>query len=223
MVTCLDMNVKNDSAAQHTCPGETLNIPYEKIKGDIEGDAVFKVPGFPDQIITLDNDIEEGTIELPISNIKTPGIYVGELVVNDKHCKLTKTYPVNFAIYYPETIIKYKFNNTVAVYKKGYGGNIGYDFTDYQWFLNGDSIGTNSSILYLGEGNKFHENDEVYVVLKDKSGHWLPSCPIIFEAEPEEYGNSSSSDAQASKRLENRQIIIRLDDRSYNIYGQRVR
>ena len=223
VVTCLDMNVKNDSAAQHTCPGETLNIPYEKIKGDIEGDAVFKVPGFPDQIITLDNDIEEGTIELPISNIKTPGIYVGELVVNDKHCKLTKTYPVNFAIYYPETIIKYKFNNTVAVYKKGYGGNIGYDFTDYQWFLNGDSIGTNSSILYLGEGNKFHENDEVYVVLKDKSGHWLPSCPIIFEAEPEEYGNSSSSDAQASKRLENRQIIIRLDDRSYNIYGQRVR
>ena len=223
VVTCLDMNVKNDSAAQHTCPGETLNIPYEKIKGDIEGDAVFKVPGFPDQIITLDNDIEEGTIELPISNIKTPGIYVGELVVNDKHCKLTKTYPVDFAIYYPETIIKYKFHNTVAVYKKGYGGNIGYDFTDYQWFLNGDSIGTNSSILYLGEGNKFHENDEVYVVLKDKSGHWLPSCPIIFEAEPEEYGNSSSSDAQASKRLENRQIIIRLDDRSYNIYGQRVR
>ena len=226
VITCLKMDVTNDSAAQHICPGETLNIPYEKIKGDIEGDAIFKVPGYPDQTITLDNSISNGTIELPISNIKSPGIYVGELLVPDKYCDNPKNKPftINFAIYYPETIIKYKFNNTVAVYKKGFGGNTGYDFTDYQWFLNGDSIGTNASILYLGEGNKFHENDEIYVMLKDKSGRWLPSCPIIIEAEPEDYGGKSTdTQAPASKRIENRQIVIRIDNRSYNIYGQRVR
>ena len=229
VITCLAMDVTNDAAAQHVCPGSTIDITYKKIKGNIDGDAIFRVPGYPDQAIILDDNITDGSFTLPVSDITKPGFYTGKLLVNDKYCYDDKDpqkhkvleFPIDFTVYYPEDIFKFKFNNVLAVYKPGQGGNEGYEFTAYQWFRNGMPIeGATSSILYLGQGVTFESGDVVYVVLTDKDGMVLPSCAQIIEETKDFYPEPQN--APAYKQLIDRKIVIKKGEFIYNIYGQRV-
>ncbi len=223
VITCLNLEVLNAPAMQTVCPGETFNISYTKHKGNIDGDATFRVPGYPDQTIILDDNVSNGSFTVPVGNITKPGYYSGELLVNDLYCpdRNPLKYTIDFTVYYPEDIFKYKYNNVLAVYKPGQGGNEGYEFTAYQWFRNGAPIeGATSSILYLGQGVTFESGDIVYVMLTDKDGMVLPSCSQVIE-DVKDF-NPEPQNAPAYKELINRSIVIQKGEHSYNIYGQRI-
>lgn len=242
ILSCVDLTFLG-SEERHICPGEDLRVDYDFAKGslkDIDDDghnAVLKVAGHKDQFFTIPNEntkrpvLYYPTMTLPTSEIKKPGHYFAQIEVEDEHCKQTKTIPIDFYVDYPKNIMKYKFNNVIAVYKPEHGGNDGYEFTNYEWHLvrnSQDTIlaaGPNMDVLYLGEGISFEKGDLVYVILTDKGGVIGPlrSCKLEIVNVPNYDTTSNQNPAPATKRMVNRQIIIEKGDQSYNIYGQRVR
>lgn len=221
VITCLDLKFHNDSAAQHICPTNSLTINYEKIKGDIKS-VRFVVPGYVDDTIVMSNaNTRTGSVMLPTEAITKPGIYKGQIIVEDLFCE-TKTHTIDIAVYYPEDIVKYKFNNVLAVYNSGYGGNDGYSFKAYQWYRNYQPIeGATSSVLYLGDGVTFEIGDQVYVELTNLSGLTLPSCPLTIYSVPDYEVHTDN--APARKTLQNNRFVIIKGDDTYDIYGQKVR
>ena len=221
VITCLDLKFHNDSAAQHICPTNSLTIDYEKIKGDIKS-VRFVVPGYVDDTIVMSNaNTRTGSVMLPTEAITKPGIYKGQIIVEDLFCE-TKTHTIDIAVYYPEDIVKYKFNNVLAVYNSGYGGNDGYSFKAYQWYRNYQPIeGATSSVLYLGDGVTFEIGDQVYVELTNLSGMTLPSCPLTIYSVPDYEVHTDN--APARKTLQNNRFVIIKGDDTYDIYGQKVK
>ena len=221
VITCLDLKFHNDSAAQHICPTNSLTINYEKIKGDIKS-VRFVVPGYVDDTIVMSNaNTRTGSVMLPTEAITKPGIYKGQIIVEDLFCE-TKTHTIDIAVYYPEDIVKYKFNNVLAVYNSGYGGNDGYSFKAYQWYRNYQPIeGATSSVLYLGDGVTFEIGDQVYVELTNLSGMTLPSCPLTIYSVPDYEVHTDN--APARKTLQNNRFVIIKGDDVYDIYGQKVK
>ncbi len=235
VLTCLELSFPNDGSRPAVCPGEELPTAYSLTKGSIRdidaagNNAILRVPGMPDEVFTIPNRIEpNGTLTIPTENITKPGNYTGVIVVEDEYCNMTVTLPVNFTVNYPQDIFKYKFNNVMAVYKPGYGGNAGYEFTNYEWHLNRNgqdtilAAGPEVSVLYLGEGTTFETGDQVHVVLTNKSGETLPSCAYTVREVPNYSNEANQAPAKATKKLVNRQIVIQKGDKSYNIYGQVV-
>lgn len=221
VITCLDLKFHNDSAAQHICPTNSLTINYEKIKGDIKS-VRFVVPGYVDDTIVMSNaNTRTGSVMLPTEAITKPGIYKGQIIVEDLFCE-TKTHTIDIAVYYPEDIVKYKFNNVLAVYNSGYGGNDGYSFKAYQWYRNYQPIeGATDNVLYLGDGVTFEIGDQVYVELTNLSGLTLPSCPLTIYNVPDYEVHTDN--APARKTLQNNRFVIIKGDDVYDIYGQKVK
>ena len=218
VITCLKIDVPNNPAAQSICPGENLEIPYTKAKGHISN-ATFSVPGLIDKAdVTFDDNANNGTFILPTSSIEKAGIYKGTLYIEDHDCDSVITVPIDFTVKYPSDIFKFKFNNVLAVYQ-----NTGYEFTAYQWVVNDEPVlDANSSIYYLGQGNTFNEGDVVYVLLTDKDGLVLPSCPQTL-TDIQDYNPEPEEPAQAHKKIVNRRFVIQRGEDIYDIYGQKVK
>lgn len=223
VITCLDINVVNDSVAQHICPLEDMTIGYTKTKGDILS-ARFVVPGVLDEEVTISNaNTLMGSVELPSASIRQPGLYKGQLIIEDMYTDCgPKVFPIDLAVYYPSDIFRYKFNNVLAVYNSGYGGNTGYDFKAYQWYLNYQPIeGANEPVLYLGDGITFTIGDVVYVELTNLSGVTIPSCPQTIYTVPD-YTVPDYDNAPARKVIKSQRMYILRDGQVFDIYGQRV-
>lgn len=220
VITCLDITVTNNPAAQHICPGEKLEIPYYREKGYIKS-ARFIVPELVDGEAEFDDDvIQNGTFILPTASINKAGIYQGKLLIEDRYCDSIEV-DIDFTVNYPSDIFRLKFNNVLAVYNSGFGGNTGYEFTGYQWYRNNQPIeGATESVLYLGQNVTFEYGDTVYVVLTDKDGMTLPSCEQILKDIPD--FNPQEEAAPARKMIINRKFVIRKGDDMYDIYGQRI-
>ena len=218
VIQCLDMSFSSDALS--LCPGENVLVAYTKSKGDIKDEqGRFVVPGLIDTIISIPNyNTQIGELTLPTKDLKTPGYYTGTLTVEDKNCD-TKQYQINLIVNYPSDIFQFKFNNVLAVYQ-----NKGYQFTTYQWYVNGMPVdGATSSILYLGQNVTFKEGDIVFVMLTDKNGMTLPSCPQILSDIDPDMDNDALNQVPARKMLINSQFVIRKGDTDYDIYGQKVR
>lgn len=220
VIQCLEMNVINNPAEQHICPGEALTVTYSKTKGDIDGPAHFVIAGVADETVYIDNTtVAAAELALPTYLINKPGIYHAELIVNDMYCE-TQTFPIDFTVYYPSDIFKLKFNNVMAVYNKEYNG--GYNFVHYEWHLVRDGqdniIGEDQSVYH--QDAPFEQNDVVYVVLTDDKGFTLQSCTQEWEYIPD--FNNTPSNAPAQKVIRNSRMYIRIDGRIYDMYGQRI-
>ena len=222
VITCLKMTVTNDPNKQHICPNGTLQIEYTKTKGDIKG-AKFVIPNVIEEEVMIDNaNTQMGTISLPTESISKPGIYKGQLIVEDEYCAAQK-FDIDLTVYYPSDIFLYKFHNVMAVYKKGYGGNVGYDFKGYQWYLNYQAIeGATESVLYLGDSITFEIGDVVYVALTDMNDITIPSCAQTIYSVPD-YTAPEQEKAPARKMLIDNKFVIRKGDSTYDIYGQKVK
>ncbi len=250
IVKCLDLQIVNDSAAQHACAGDVYNLPFsydrdgepgrawmEKIENpsseyELEtSDTYHPINRYP---VTLDVTTDEGgrksgTIALPIRDWK-PGLYTVRIVVEDALCTQPGETPLyspilNLAIYYPSNIFAFKFNNVLAVYQKGYGGNKGYEFTAYQWYRNGEKIDalqnpTAKTSIYHTE-EKFTSGDEYFVLLTDNKYVTLPSCPFTIPDQLDDYNPKKDAPA-ATKALKNNRMCIVIDDCVYDIFGQRI-
>lgn len=222
VITSLDMSVvQND---YHICPGEELELAYKKTKGDIQNPVLFIVPGVLDaQEVNFNNDNTlDGTPQtqaLPTTTL-SPGKYHGELRIVDKNAQDTLDRWFDFTVNYPDSVFKYKYNNVLAVYKPGRGGNDGWTFIAYQWYRNGDAIpGATQSVYHVD--STFVEGDVYYVELTDDKGVTIPSCEQTIDEVPV-FDASSPAAAPARKILVNRRMVIYKDDKMYDIYGQRV-
>lgn len=218
VVSCLEMSLlyPNEMGDYQACLGDNMDVMYTKSKGTIQS-ARFKVEGVLDEALTISNDnVANSTITLPTSKIKKPGRYHGVIAIDDQYCD-PLSLPLDFDINYPSSIFKYKFTNVLAVYNKEHNG--GYEFTGYQWYLNGRAIeGATQAVYY--HGKPFSVGDEVYVELTDVNGLTLPSCPQTIEEVPDY--SPQPAEAQAQKMMLNNRIVIRQGGRTFDIYGQRV-
>ena len=143
------------------------------------------------------------------------------MAVADEYCD-SLFLPLDFDIYYPENIFKLKFNDVMAVYQKGHGGNTGYEFTAYQWYVNGSAVeGATESVYY--HGKSFSVGDEVWVELTTPDGMTLRSCPKTIKEEDLRDYTAKPTQATARKMILNDRIVIQKGERTFDIYGQRVR
>jgi hypothetical protein len=219
IITCLDIAVQQ--SPQHTCLGEDLPIGYTKTKGDIDGKAVFTIAELPSfrEEITIPQANISGTIDLPIADLQIPGYYTGHLYIPDANCAdQSPEFTFQIAVYYPTNIFVQKFDNVLAVYAAGNGGNKGYTFTGYQWYRNGAAIPEATNPVYSSE-TPFEPGDIYYVALTNAQNVTLPSCEMEIK------GSASSSPSQApaaEKKLVNQRIRIVIENRVYDMYGQRV-
>lgn len=221
VITCLDITVNNTPAGQYACPGDNFTVTYTKTKGDIEGMSILKIPGYADQEIDIPNrNITDASLTIPVESITKPGIYKAQLLIKDENCGDTKSFDIDFKIFYPEDIFAYKFNNVLAVYKKGYGGNTSYEFVAYQWYRNGELIPGATESIYHTDA-PFNEGDTYYVELTDQNGMKLPSCSQRIETVPDY--NPQPNAMPAQKQLINNRIYILREGRTYDTYGQRVK
>ena len=221
VITCLDITVNNNPAGQYACPGDNFTVTYTKTKGDIEGMSILKIPGYADQEIDIPNrNVTDASLTIPVESITKPGIYKAQLLIKDENCGDTKSFDIDFRIFYPEDIFAYKFNNVLAVYKKGYGGNTSYEFVAYQWYRNGELIPGATESIYHTDA-PFNEGDTYYVELTDQNGMKLPSCSQRIETVPDY--NPQPNAMPAQKQLINNRIYILREGRTYDTYGQRVK
>ena len=215
VITCLDLSITNDSANQHICPGESFSLPYTKTKGDI-GEVRF-VCGNVNEVVDMSNDnTQSGIVYLPTEQLTQPGIYKAKLLIEDQYCD-NKEVNLDLAVYYPSDIFKYKYNNVLAVYKNGFGGNTGYDFVAYQWYRNGEPIDGAIESIYHTEA-PYTAGDEYYVVLTDTKGVTLPSCPQTIEEVPD-----FTPQQAPQKMLINQRMYIKFGQQMYDIFGQKVK
>ena len=216
IITCLDIDIQQTQL--HTCLGENLLVNYTKYKGDIDGKAVLTIAELPSyrKEIDLPQANISGTIDLPIADLKDPGYYTGIITIHDVNCSdQTLEFTIPIVVYYPADIFVQKFNNVLAVYAPGNGGNKGYTFTGYQWYRNGEAIQDATGAVYHSENPL---EGIYYVVLTNSQNVTLPSC------EQEVYGKSymPSQAPAAQKKIVNQRICIVIDNRAYDVYGQRV-
>lgn len=209
--SCLEVYVNPVSA--QVCKGEGITITYQVMKGEL-GDVYFVLNGQKTRLSSENNQLN-----LPISNLK-PGNYDATLQFSDTYCNQIVEVPIKFTILYPKDIIKYKFNNVLSVYLPGYGGNAGYEFTAYQWYKNGEPIEGATSATYYQE-EPFTAGDRFYVLLTDKNGVTLPSCEKVIDNVPV-YGTSEPQ-LLPSKVIRDKHLYIRIDNRLYDFFGQRVK
>lgn len=270
IVKCLDMQIENKPAEQEVCAGENLDIPFSYSRdGGYTKAYLYKViqdPTSPEGYRLTDKTpvtIEEkgeaegrknGLINLPISAWR-PGYYVGCIQMEDANCKIVKdgieqpaieqSTALNITIKYPETIIAFKFNNVLAVYQKGFGGNKGYDFVAYQWYRNGEEIDalknpSAATSVYHSE-EIFKTGDEYYVRLTESGKEPLVSCSFTVPENLDDYSVKKDDDTNpklddnngdnlntglhnhATKKFVNRRICVEFDGRTYDMYGQRVK
>ena len=222
--TCLDIKIPNVPDNQHICLGEkSMSVGYNKIKGDIDGDtAVFTIAGMPSFRKTIKFQ-QADSIEIPLDGLTRPGYYTGKIAINDANCindeshpeKPEFEFPIDFSVNYPEDIFDFKFTNVLAVRK-----DAGYNFRNYQWYINGKPVGGDVSVLYLGEGVALKNNDLVYVKLTDQSGMVLESCPKTIQYKE---GQLQPNKAPARKVMQNQRIYILCDEQVYDIFGQKVK
>lgn len=221
VITCLDITVNNNPATQHVCPGEDFSVSYTKNKGDIEGMATLKIPGTQDKEIYISNDnITDAWLTIPISEMTKPGVYKAQLQIKDENCGDLLKFDIDFKIYYPQDIFSLKYNNVLAVYANGYGGNTYGNFTSFQWYHNGALIPGATSAVYHTDA-PFKPGDTYYVELSDGVATPLPSCPLTIPQDVEDYNVNKAPSAE--KKLINRHMYIVIDNRMYDAYGQRVK
>ena len=221
VITCLDITVNNNPATQHVCPGEDFSVSYTKTKGDIEGMATLNIPGTQDKEIYISNDnIKDAWLTIPISEMTKPGAYKAQLQIKDENCGDLLKFDIDFKIYYPQDIFSLKYNNVLAVYASGYGGNTYGNFTSFQWYHNGALIPGATSAVYHTDA-PFKPGDTYYVELSDGVATPLPACPLTIPQDVEDYNVNKAPSAE--KKLINRHMYIVIDNRMYDAYGLRVK
>ena len=223
IIKCLDLAITNEPQVQHVCMGDIYELPYSYDMDGYPGRAVLVRIGYAGEAelslagTSVEDNRRVGKLTLPIENWE-PGMYTAKVQIEDLNCnKIAESPELDITVYYPQNVFVQKFDNVLAVYAPGNGGNKGYTFTGFQWYCNGVAIPYATSAVYSSE-TPFTPGDVYYVALTNSQNITLPSC------EWEIQGKTSMPNKApvAEKKLVNQRIHIIIDDRTYDMYGQRV-
>ena len=223
IIKCLDLAITNEPQVQHVCMGDVYELPYSYDMDGYPGRAVLVRIGYAGEAelslagTSVEDNRRVGKLTLPIEDWE-PGMYTAKVQIEDLNCNTIAESPeLDITVYYPQNVFVQKFDNVLAVYAPGNGGNKGYTFTGFQWYCNGVAIPYATSAVYSSE-MPFTPGDVYYVALTNSQNITLPSC------EWEIQGKTSMPNKApvAEKKLVNQRIHIIIDDRTYDMYGQRV-
>ena len=109
---------------------------------------------------------ETGTIEIEVPDAIRPNKYEAQLVFFNDECGNFED-DVVFDVLYPSDVIAQRWNDVLALKNAEYNG--GYEFTAYQWYLNGELLeGFTSSQMYeAGKNLDFNGVYQVELTRKD--------------------------------------------------------
>lgn len=226
---CLNLEISNDSAAQFACYGDTYDLPFSMHKDGDYGAVYFALEGKRAEVLSPDaiKELETvdgrkiGIITLPTESLQ-PGRYKATVEVEDNNCGGKAVSPVlDIAVRYPKEVFNFKFNNVLAVYKTNHVGNEGWEFREYQWYLNGEKIENAIESVYHTE-EIFKPGDVYFVELTDAKGMKLRSCEFTVPEDIDHYEQEESEPA-AVKTFVNRRLYIQKGNVLYDMYGQRVK
>lgn len=107
-----------------------------------------------------------------------PDNYVARLVIDNGACGIAKSDSIQFTLRYPSWIIEQFWGDVVAPLKPALNG--GYDFAQYEWYVNGAKADANGlGYLYT---DQLHEGDQVVLyATRQGENYAIPTCPLTIE------------------------------------------
>ena len=131
--------------------------------------------GFVDQVQPYTDQF----ITVPVPQPCYPDYYDATVqLIDSTYLCVDVTVPLNFAVLYPDTLLKHQFNNVLSSRNESYNG--GFQFSSYQWYKNGNPLpGETGSYLYMGQGASISTSDSYRVMITRADGTSLMSCDFV--------------------------------------------
>ena len=235
IIASLDFKITNTDVT--ACDSTDVELPFDYVKGDL-GEAWIVDLGTGkktdvDRSYLSDLEPGTGTFNLPTKDLR-PGIYNLELHIKDPQAekygwKIKEyTYQIRLTVQYSEYIFKRKYNNVLAVYKAGRGANAGYSFNGYQWYFRDaeDNIapifGATSSVYHTEEPLK---TGWYSVDLTDQAAVTIRTCEQYIDESklPDFTPAENEPEGAPQKVLRDQRVLILMENKLYNMYGQQVK
>ena len=178
---------------------------YYTLRFSDEGFAIGLVP----QSDSLYNGTNN-TIEVPMPDGVKPGYYPFSIRFDSEENGEAEV-EGELTIYYSASLIQQRWDDVLGILNADYNG--GYDFNEFQWYLNGAEIkGATNSYFYAE--NKLQPGDEYIVALKQPGEERsLQTCAYIVPGTPK------AAPAAQQKIMQNGNIYIIINGRTYNAQG----
>lgn len=175
---CLELTVGTPAPI---CTGDSaLYMPVEVQNGKVgRYGLIFSEKEHEAGFADCDSLVPENlNVKILMPESVEPNIYSVDVVFYDIVCG-DKIERVSFSVLYPDTIMKQKWNDVVALKNENHNG--GYLFTSYQWYRNGVLMpGQTRPYVYMSENQIFSNGDEISVeVSRASDGVRLMSCPLV--------------------------------------------
>jgi hypothetical protein len=140
-------------------------------------------------------------------NTPRPGIYTQLIIVTADNGRNTRVYNLTVERRFVfEDIVEQKFNNTLVV-NNNFDNNGGYNFVAYEWFKNGNMVGTEQ---FFSEGDDASDlldpTAAYYVRMTTATGEVLQTCISTITL-----GNTYSLTVLENPVLLGRQLNVRAD------------
>lgn len=181
-LSILDFPVPQFPISDICADEQIISIYYEpeissEVQYGVYFDSLSHLNGFTD---ILNADLSNGVIQIPIPQLAGAKLidansYGGQLVLSGSICKEEHVYDFTVNLLYSSQVVVQKFDDVLAVQNAQYNG--GYDFTGFQWYVEGEAIpGATGSYYYSPTGLK---GLYYYVVLtRSSDGTSIATCPI---------------------------------------------
>ena len=201
-------------SVENPCPeANSFHIETHARKGIPEfyklsfGDEGYAI-GFISQSDSLRNGADN-TIEIRMPAGVRPGYYPFAIHFASKENGETDV-EGELTIYYSASLIQQRWDDVLGILNADY--NSGYDFREFQWYHNGEAIeGATDSYYYAAD--KLKPGDEYSVALKEPGDERsLLTCVYVVPT-------SASAPAKSQKIMQNGNIYINVNGRTYNAQG----
>jgi len=108
-----------------------------------------------------------------------PDIYKVRIEFNNGACLPSlSAYEMSFMIKYPSWLLEQNWNDVVAVLNTDYNG--GYDFSQFDWYVNNHNIITDGE-SYIYKPQYLHTGDNVYAsMIRSGENYSICTCPIVI-------------------------------------------
>ncbi|MDR1739472.1 MAG: hypothetical protein LBR45_01775, partial [Bacteroidales bacterium] len=164
------------------CGGEDdLTIEYQVTEGAARHISVlFDDSAHAQGVVDIDSQSTSGSsITVPLPSSIRPDSYSARIIFHNY--SLSKEFSLEFNILYSSSVMQQKWNNVIALKNATFNG--GYDFVDYEWYLNDEEIISQinrGSYIYTGERESLQFGQEYKALLTRRNESYsIFTCPFI--------------------------------------------